>query len=190
MEVIRKQPPPRPIGNVYAIGAEGFNRFKFGFATDVDSRYRTLRTGSPVPLHIVTSVPADPQHERNIHRLLRHENTHLEWFEGPDTDRVVEELLATSAFLALPENRYVNPSVLITHLACGRLEDVFQNGVLIRRGDNVRVIHPDRSIEPERSNRRPNAKSVYRRSGRDAAISPDGDSPWRGKRPDWMDEAA
>jgi excisionase family DNA binding protein len=70
-------------GYLYAIAAVGVQRVKIGIATDPGVRMTSLRTASPVPLHLHSATwHRDPLTvERDVHTRLRHARLHGEWFD-------------------------------------------------------------------------------------------------------------
>lgn len=63
---------------------------KVGKANDVYSRINGLQTGNPVKLELLHVVPGDHELETRIHKLLRKDRVHGEWFDGPNVERVLE----------------------------------------------------------------------------------------------------
>lgn len=70
---------------VYILKAVGTPRIKIGWATDVASRIRSLKTGCPYPVELIATIESeDPVIERELHKLYREYRVHGEWFELPD----------------------------------------------------------------------------------------------------------
>lgn len=73
---------------IYAIEAIGLDRVKFGKAKDPKARFKTLSTGSPVPLQLIIIAPWPDLYEGVIHRAFNSERITGEWFLA--TKRVEE----------------------------------------------------------------------------------------------------
>ena len=68
---------------LYFVRAEsGF--VKIGRTRDLDARLRTLRSGSPVPLHLVLVLAGDSEIEAAWHRHFAQYRRHGEWFDLPE----------------------------------------------------------------------------------------------------------
>lgn len=175
---------PRPSGNVYAIRAQGLPGTKIGYAKDVDSRLKCLQTGCPVPLRVVTHIPSEQSVESSLHRLLDHERIMLEWFDGPDTERIVTEMCLTREVVS--ETPYMNPANVVSHFGARTIDEIVAAGELRRNRPDLRLIDPDRGIAPRASARTPEPKTLWRPGGHEATMASDGDVPWHGRRPRWM----
>src|SRR5262249_39766761 len=73
---------------LYVIRAAGTTRFKIGLAIKPKSRLSGLKTGSCMPLELVSAIEiAAIELERELHRALTPWRRHGEWFDfGPDAD--------------------------------------------------------------------------------------------------------
>lgn len=65
---------------VYFVQAAFSGLIKIGIASDMVGRLASLRTGSPEPLFLLRSVPANDKFERYLHGLFEPIRSHGEWF--------------------------------------------------------------------------------------------------------------
>lgn len=99
-------------GYVYFIQAIGVDLMKIGFTTHEDPRKRLthLKIGSPLPLRLITTIPATRYTERKIHRRFAHLWSHGEWFRlTPELIRAVKDYMENWGKKALPMS-YSQPS--------------------------------------------------------------------------------
>lgn len=82
---------------VYLIGSALSRPVKIGVASNVRSRLDELRTGSPVPLHIMWKTRGDRDLEYSLHEYFAPYRIHGEWFDFGDEDPAA--LVATAAVL-------------------------------------------------------------------------------------------
>lgn len=68
-------------GFIYLIRAIGTNRYKIGFAVNVEQRLKRIQTSSPFPLFLIKVVPGTPKKEAQLHKMYAHCRVHGEWFE-------------------------------------------------------------------------------------------------------------
>lgn len=70
---------------VYFIEAVGLNRVKIGRTTGhAEYRLKEIQRMSPVPLRLITQIPANKFTEGRLHRRFSHLRLHGEWFEFGD----------------------------------------------------------------------------------------------------------
>lgn len=82
---------------VYLIGSALSRPVKIGVAGNVQSRLDELRTGSPVPLHIMWKTRGDRDLEYSLHEYFAPYRIHGEWFDFDNEDPAA--LVATAAVL-------------------------------------------------------------------------------------------
>lgn len=82
---------------VYLIGSALTRPVKIGVASNVQSRLDELRTGSPVPLHLIWKTPGDNDLEFSLHEYFAPYRIHGEWFDFEDESPAA--LVATAAVL-------------------------------------------------------------------------------------------
>jgi hypothetical protein len=82
---------------VYLIGSALTRPVKIGVANNVQSRLDELRTGSPVPLHLIWKTPGDNDLEYSLHEYFAPYRIHGEWFDFEDENSAA--LVATAAVL-------------------------------------------------------------------------------------------
>ena len=82
---------------VYLIGSALSRPAKIGVAGNVQSRLDELRTGSPVPLHIMWKTRGDRDLEYSLHEYFAPYRIHGEWFDFGEEDPAA--LVATAAVL-------------------------------------------------------------------------------------------
>lgn len=82
---------------VYLIGSALSRPVKIGVAGNAQSRLDELRTGSPVPLHIMWKTRGDRDLEYSLHEYFAPYRIHGEWFDFGDEDPAA--LVATAAVL-------------------------------------------------------------------------------------------
>lgn len=70
-----------PTGYVYILRSADL--YKIGFATNVQARVNSLKTGSPFPLEIISWWPASQKEEQQLHKRYAEYRRHGEWFEIP-----------------------------------------------------------------------------------------------------------
>lgn len=76
---------------VYFAEAVGLNLIKIGVAADVAKRLEGLRTGCPVPIKLLGTMPGDVEIERFLHQDLAPHRTHGEWFrKSPEVEHYVD----------------------------------------------------------------------------------------------------
>lgn len=70
-------------GFVYLIRAESLDRFKIGCASDVDKRFSTLQTASPLRLRLIATKQASDMYseESKWHELFAPNRIKGEWFD-------------------------------------------------------------------------------------------------------------
>ena len=69
---------------IYVVMAESTNKVKIGFAKDVKKRLKSLATGCPYELKLITSFPASMQYEKEIHKKFSKHRSRGEWFDYKD----------------------------------------------------------------------------------------------------------
>jgi hypothetical protein len=74
-----------PVSKIYCIAEEGGRAWKIGLARSPVERLATLQIGNPRPLVLFAWAPAPTRLEGFVHRVLRRERIHGEWFYGPRT---------------------------------------------------------------------------------------------------------
>lgn len=82
---------------VYLIGSALSRPVKIGVANNVQSRLDELRTGSPVPLHLIWKTAGDNDLEFSLHEYFAPYRIHGEWFDFEDENPAA--LVATAAVL-------------------------------------------------------------------------------------------
>lgn len=82
---------------VYLVGSSLSRPVKIGVAGNVQSRLEELRTGSPVPLHLLWKTRGDRDLEFSLHEYFAPYRIHGEWFDFGDEDPAA--LVATAAVL-------------------------------------------------------------------------------------------
>jgi hypothetical protein len=82
---------------VYLIGSALSRPVKIGVAGNVQNRLDELRTGSPVPLHIMWKTRGDRDLEYSLHEYFAPYRIHGEWFDFDGEDPTA--LVATAAVL-------------------------------------------------------------------------------------------
>lgn len=82
---------------VYLIGSAVSRPVKIGVAGNVQGRLEELRTGSPVPLHVIWKTRGDRDLEYSLHEYFAPYRIHGEWFDFGDEDPAA--LVATAAVL-------------------------------------------------------------------------------------------
>ncbi|MFI6491235.1 GIY-YIG nuclease family protein [Streptomyces sp. NPDC050564] len=82
---------------VYLIGSALSRPVKIGVAGNVQSRLDELRTGSPVPLHVMWKTRGDRDLEYSLHEYFAPYRIHGEWFDFDNEDPAA--LVATAAVL-------------------------------------------------------------------------------------------
>lgn len=82
---------------VYLIGSALSRPVKIGVAGNVQGRLDELRTGSPVPLHVMWKTRGDRDLEYGLHEYFAPYRIHGEWFDFGDEDPAA--LVATAAVL-------------------------------------------------------------------------------------------
>lgn len=84
-------------------------RIKIGLSTNIEKRFRQLKTGSPYELKLMGWIECDDDRdfEKQLHLKYAASKSHLEWFTLSATD-VLEELLqhSTRSFIATNENAF------------------------------------------------------------------------------------
>jgi hypothetical protein len=68
-------------GFIYAIRSGRSNLIKIGFSVEPRGRLKELQTGSPDKLELLQAWPGTRSDERRIHRFLRKNRVHGEWFQ-------------------------------------------------------------------------------------------------------------
>lgn len=71
------------LGNhcVYFIGAASTNLVKIGTTNgNAEGRLRQIKTMSPIPLHVIGSIPGDRKVEKELHERFSKYRHHGEWF--------------------------------------------------------------------------------------------------------------
>ncbi|WP_069883521.1 GIY-YIG nuclease family protein [Streptomyces luteocolor] len=82
---------------VYLIGSALSRPVKIGVTGNVQGRLDELRTGSPVPLHVMWKTKGDRDLEYSLHEYFAPYRIHGEWFDFGDEDP--SALVATAAVL-------------------------------------------------------------------------------------------
>lgn len=82
---------------VYLIGSALSRPVKIGVTGNVQSRLDELRTGSPVPLHVMWKTSGDRELEYGLHEYFAPYRIHGEWFDFGNEDPAA--LVATAAVL-------------------------------------------------------------------------------------------
>lgn len=104
---------------IYVIRAIGTNRVKVGWSTDVSARMKSLKTASPYPLELVTTLETDEESlERLLHKGLRNYRVHGEWFELPEktlnalieNDASIATRIAAAELLMSKDLEYIYPA--------------------------------------------------------------------------------
>ena len=69
-------------GSVYLVSAPQQGLVKIGQALNVGARLSSLKTGSPVPLELLATIPIRPPYtlEMDLHARFSHLRHHGEWF--------------------------------------------------------------------------------------------------------------
>ncbi len=69
---------------IYFAEAEGLARIKIGFTDETDSevRMKALKTGCPVPLNVLRTIPGERELEKELHRRFAACHIHGEWFHA------------------------------------------------------------------------------------------------------------
>lgn len=96
-------------GECYVYAVDGGDSVKFGKAMDVDARFSSLQTGSPVDLVLLGSVLGPNTLEKEIHKWAKPHHKRGEWFVKADPVlRLVELIKAgkVEPVLALLRNKY------------------------------------------------------------------------------------
>lgn len=85
-------PPCEPdeVSGVYLVQAHPSGRVKIGYSANVDRRLRSLQTGSPEQLKLVSVLDLDRAGENEIHKRFMHLRVHGEWFEPEVLDLLDE----------------------------------------------------------------------------------------------------
>jgi len=73
-------------GFIYAIRSGKSNLIKIGFSVEPQGRLKELQTGSPGKLELLQTWPGTRYDEKRIHRFLKKNRVHGEWFQV-DYDR-------------------------------------------------------------------------------------------------------
>lgn len=78
---------------VYFILAEGGNRIKIGWTSDLNSRLKQLQTSCPYPPVVLHKISGDEKKERDLHEKFAHLRRHMEWFEdAPELRDYIDSL--------------------------------------------------------------------------------------------------
>jgi hypothetical protein len=97
----KRKPKGKP--RLYVVHATGTTRFKIGLAIKPRLRLSGLKTGSCMPLELVSTieiVAAEIEHE--LHHALAPWHSHGEWFDlGADTDAFLAKVRSDGLFTAL-----------------------------------------------------------------------------------------
>lgn len=100
--VLRDGPFGRCYQNiVYAVHAPGNRQFKIGKTNDIDKRFRSLRTMSPIELVLYGHLWMPDRTEYFIHDHLKEQRSHGEWFWDEGPVRKVAELIKAGDAVAL-----------------------------------------------------------------------------------------
>jgi hypothetical protein len=67
-------------GFVYFISYGETGWVKIGYATEIKSRLTALQCSSPEKLTVEATIPANPKHERLLHKILGRHRGRREWF--------------------------------------------------------------------------------------------------------------
>jgi hypothetical protein len=65
---------------VYAISAPGSGRIKIGRTLNIDRRFSSLSTASPLPLELLGHCWLPDDAEADLHKYLEDDHSHGEWF--------------------------------------------------------------------------------------------------------------
>jgi hypothetical protein len=65
---------------VYFVHALGYGLVKIGTTGDIVGRFDSLERGSPVPLHLIGTLPGCGELERDFHLIAENRRHHGEWF--------------------------------------------------------------------------------------------------------------
>jgi hypothetical protein len=84
-------PPQRVKRNsttLYLIRDVHFGRTKIGIASDLEHRFSSLQTGSPIELYVYAyfEIPKAKTHENHLHQRYSHKHLHGEWFNLSEQD--------------------------------------------------------------------------------------------------------
>lgn len=85
--------PGVPETRIYLLRCRPNGPVKVGVAIDVQARIRSLQTGNPDQLHLITEFPGTPGEEASVHHHLRKERVRGEWFDGEATKAFVAAAL-------------------------------------------------------------------------------------------------
>jgi len=72
---------------VYFILARRSRAVKIGFSLGPENRFREIRSMSPEPLTLIGHTEGGPELERRLHKILKEERLHGEWFRITDNTR-------------------------------------------------------------------------------------------------------
>lgn len=87
------------MGQVYIINAIGTSMYKIGFSDSVETRLRSLQTGSPSRLRLVHTMQHNNEREieRLLHTIFAKKRSHNEWFSLSD-----DELFQAKKIIGFP----------------------------------------------------------------------------------------
>lgn len=68
-------------GYLYMIASPDTNLIKIGRAQNLEARFSSIKTGSPVPLYLIFSASDCGELEKNLHSHFSEYRRRLEWFE-------------------------------------------------------------------------------------------------------------
>ena len=122
-------------GHVYLVQAESMDRFKIGCASDVEKRFSSLQTASPIQLRLVATKEAEDMYaeEKKWHKLFAPSRVKGEWFDlepkqflkiakafraefrVPAKDRNAEELVVGNTYFISIDGVTVKEVTLLEH---------------------------------------------------------------------------
>lgn len=133
---------------IYFVRQGSHGPIKIGYSAEPIRRVKELRTGSPAPLFILTTVPGERTDELAIHRRLRRYRGEGEWFAHDtevfsviaELENVEYEVVEGRAFAVLRRKDLKSP----THKCafCGRMH---KHG----EGDGHRLAHCKHVVRSE-----------------------------------------
>lgn len=117
----RKNAPYR----VYFVEAAGLDLIKIGYANNLETRFASLRTGSPVELKMLGSMPGGRDLERFFHRIFAPQRARGEWFRRcPELD----------GYIAAADKPYVPHPDAVPVIARSKRYEAYRTRLMNRRG--------------------------------------------------------
>lgn len=98
---------------VYFVEAPLVGRWKIGLTSDIESRLRNLKSGSPIELITRLVIKASARDEWAIHGLFCDERVHGEWFEGSPRLRAFVDDLSRAGRNEVQDKLAAIPTVTI-----------------------------------------------------------------------------